>query len=698
MNHDHHHASWAINCLARIQGHAIESVRLQNAIQQSQQLTGLNQVNSLFKLLNLTQTRQLQQPDPALLPALAILDNQQFGLVVAQQSNGLWLVQQANGHIVLAENQLSQLIYLDPINDLQNNLKTASFNQQFKHAFKPYRSILIEGVVATLVIGVLTLATSMFSMQVYDRVIPTHSQDTLIVLGSGVLLLIALELILKFSRSKLMDQVTIGIDSQLSRQIYERLLAIRLDQLPNSVGSLASQLRGYEQVRNFYTASTLFSLADLPIALLFLVIIASIGTGLLAAVPLVVALVCLALGFVAREKINLLAKQGAEWTNKKTGLLVETVEGIETIKSGAGGFKFLSRWLEITRQTVRNDLDMRHANENLSYIAATLQQVSYALMVIVGSYAVISNQMTMGALIACSILGGRILTPIMAIPSLMVQQAHARAAEKGLEALYALPQDNHHVARPLSPSLLKGDYHFEQAKFAYGKGPVALQVSQLDIKAGEHIGILGPIGSGKSTLLRLLAGLYHPNSGRVLLDGLEMNQINQASLSQHIAYLQQDHRLFEGTLRENLLIGLADIDDDTMQQALNKTGLQQVVAEHPQGLDLRISEGGKGLSGGQKQLVAFTRLLLSGAKILLLDEPTASMDEQQERRCLSVIAELCHQQQITLIIVTHKVSVLPLVDRLMIVANHQIVLDGSKQAVLQQLSGNPTPSSSASSV
>ncbi len=691
------HASWAVNALARIQGVAVESVRLQSAIKRVEGLTGLHQAQVLCSTLNLGAVRTLTQPDPALLPAIAALNNGEFGLVIEQQANGLWLVQQATGQLLLADVELTQLLYLDPPSHHDSTELSVTFASQLRSALRPFKPVIAEGIIATLLIGMITLATSMFSMQVYDRVIPTHSEYTLIVLGSGVLLMIVLELVLKFSRSKLMEQVTIGVDSQLSRQIYERLLAVRLDRLPASVGSLASQLRGYEQIRNFYTASTLFGLADLPVAVIFLMIIGTIGTTAIALIPLTVALLCLALGLFTRRRINMLAREGAEWTNRKTGLLVETVEGIETIKSGAGGFKFLSRWLEITRKTMRNDLDMRHANENINYFAASLQQVSYAVIVMVGAYEVISNQMTMGALIACSILGGRVLTPIMAIPSLMVQHAHAQAAQKGLEGLYALAQDNQGIARPLTPSQLQGQYHFDEVKFAYGKASPAIQIKQLEIRSGEHIGILGPIGSGKSTLLRLLAGLYHPATGRVLLDGLDMTQISQATLSQQIAYLQQDHRLFAGTLRENLLIGLASPSDDVMQHALNQSGLSQVVASHPLGLDLAISEGGKGLSGGQRQLVAFTRLLLTGGKILLLDEPTASMDEQQERRCLSVLAELCRQQQITLVVVTHKPSVLPLVERLIIVANHQIVLDGSKQAVLQQLAGN-TPTAPSTTV
>lgn len=369
--------------------------------------------------------------------------------------------------------------------------------------------------------------------------------------------------------------------------------------------------------------------------------------------------------------------------------MVEAVEGIETIKAGQGNWKFLSRWLNIMNITTNNDLKMRHANDNLNYTIQMLQQVSYIGIVITGAFIVMNQHMTTGGLIACTILGGRILAPIMNLPNMLVQYSHAKAAQANIEKLFTLAQDNHGVSYPLSPSKIYGNYQCQDLKFNYaGNDRPALQINKLDIRAGERIAILGSIGSGKSTLLKLLSGLYAPTSGHILLDGLDMGQISRESLADEVGYLQQDHRLFQGTLRENLLIGMPTPPDDVLNMALRRTGLIRLVSGHSSGMDLPISEGGKGLSGGQKQLVAFTRLVLTSPSVWLLDEPTASMDNMQEQQCLQVLAQELQDPSKTLIVSTHKMPLLKLVDRIIIMADSQVVMDGPKQAVLDQLMKN----------
>ena len=521
-------------------------------------------------------------------------------------------------------------------------------------------------------------------MQVYDRVIPTRSEYTLVILSLGVLLSILIELAMKYARSHIMDYVIVGLDNRLSREIFSRLLQLRVDQIPASVGSLAGQMRGYEQVRGFYTASTLFTLIDLPLALVFLVVIMLIASPWVAVVPLVFGAIALMIGFSIRKRIMSQAKVGAALNNMKTGLLVEAVEGIETIKAGSGGWKFLSRWIGVNGNTIESDLKMRSATESVGYLSATVQQLSYAGLVVAGSLVVMQGNMTMGALIASSILSGRILAPIMAIPGLLVQHAHAQAALEGLEKLYTLKTDHHGTDRPLVPSQIQGHFALNDIKFAYGDNPPALVVPKLEIQPHERIAVLGPIGAGKSTLLRLLSGLYHPQEGRVLLDNLDLAHISRQVVSQYVGYLQQDHRLFQGTLRENLLIGFPDPGDDALLAVMRRTGMDRFVASHPKGLGRAIMEGGKGLSGGQKQLVAFTRLVLCSPSVMLLDEPTATMDDEQERRCLQVLSQEAQAGK-SMVIVTHKPSVLPLVTRIIVVAGNSIVLDGPRDAVLQQL-------------
>ena len=493
-----------------------------------------------------------------------------------------------------------------------------------------------------------------------------------------------------------MDKVVVGLDQYLSREVFQRLLKVRIDQMPGSVGSMAAQLRGYEQVRSFFTASTLFGLVDLPMTIIFVSLVAFIGSPLVAVVPVIAAVIAIVMGLSARKRIDAIAAEGATASYYKTGLLVEAVEGVETIKEGAGNWKFLSRWLDVMNVTIKNDLDMKHTNDNLTYFTQMLQQVSYVGIVIVGSFVVIQGDMTMGGLIACSILGGRVLAPVMTLPSLLVQYSHAKAAKLNIEALFELEQDNHGVAYPLSPSRINGFYQCDNLVFNYKDNDrAAININNLTIRPGERIAILGPIGSGKSTLLKVLAGLYAPTKGQILLDGLDMHQISRETLSECLGYLQQDHRLFQGTLRENLLIGMAAPDDDVLQDALMKTGLINLVSSHSSGLDLPISEGGRGLSGGQKQLVAFTRLLLTKPNVFLLDEPTASMDNRQEQRCLQVLKQALNEGQ-TFIVSTHKTALLELVDRLIIMDNQRIIMDGPKQVVLDGLRKNEQTKAQAS--
>jgi ATP-binding cassette subfamily C protein LapB len=681
----------ALNKLAQLQGVSIDPLKLDVCMDTLQtECANMTDLVEVCSQLDFSAPALLDKPDRVYLPLMVIHPDYGWGVVFDQDAHGLWVLVCSDGLHHLDTNDLIGTTAIVNTNCV-SHLVHDGFQTAVRKSLREYRGVLIEAALATVFMGMLTLAISFYSMQVYDRVIPTRSEATLIILSLGVVIAISLELVMKFARSHIMDAVVVGMDNRLSRAIFQRLLNVRIDQLPGSVGSLAAQIRGYEQVRSFYTASTLFTLVDFPISLLFIVIIGFIGSPLVAAVALCYGVIAILTGLAGRRRINQLAAEGAQANNLKTGLLVEAVEGAETIKAGAGSWKFLSRWINVNTASIHNDLRMRHTTESLAYFAAMLQQLSYASLVALGSWGVMNGQITMGAVIATSILSGRIMAPILAIPGLMVQHAHAKAATLSLEKLYALKSDHHGVSKPLVPSQIRGHFVLQDVKFGYANSPIAISIPRLEIRPGEKIGILGPIGAGKSTLLRLLAGMYVPQEGRVLLDGLELSHISRQVVSRQVGYLQQDHRLFLGTLRDNLLIGLPDPGDDALQTAMTRSGLNRLVATHPKGLDLPIMEGGKGLSGGQRQLVAFTRLLLCNQSVLLLDEPTASMDEEQERRCLSVLSEEVKAQK-TLIVVTHKASIFPLIDRLIVVAGNQIVLDGPRDSILARLSqGTNTP-------
>lgn len=687
----------AIRHLLSQQGYPIDHVRLNEVVARydgrstnnsSQVINELGSVVAILKDVGIDTTPEiLEQPDAAFLPLLSYRPDFGWGIIDGQTPQKSWNFRQENNYIHTRADELTLVLRIR-LSDEHIQKRKSSFTDLLKSDLGNYKGVIFEAVLATFLINMLALAVSLFSMQVYDRVIPTRSEYTLIILASGVFLVILFEAFMKFSRSRIMDKVVVGLDQYLSREVFQRLLKVRIDQMPGSVGSMAAQLRGYEQVRSFFTASTLFGLVDLPMTIIFISLVAFIGSPLVALVPVVAAVIAVARGLFARKRIDAIAAEGATASYYKTGLLVEAVEGVETIKAGAGSWKFLSRWLDVMKVTIKNDLDMKHTNDNLTYFTQMLQQISYVGIVIVGSFVVINGDMTMGGLIACSILGGRVLAPVMMLPNLLVQYSHAKAAKSNIEALFALEQDNHGVAYPLSPSRINGFYQCDDLIFTYqGNDRAAVDIKKLTIRPGERIAILGPIGSGKSTLLKILAGLYIPTKGRVLLDGLDIHQISRETLSERLGYLQQDHRLFQGTLRENLLIGMAAPNDDVMQEVLNKTGLINLVSSHSSGLDLPISEGGRGLSGGQKQLVAFTRLLLTKPNVFLLDEPTASMDNRQEQRCLQVLKQELTEGQ-TFIVSTHKTALLELADRLIIMDNQRIVIDGPKQAVLDELKKN----------
>lgn len=674
---------WAMQMLGRSQGKLIDMQKLVLAIrdvpESQDKLRWLEQV--LEHAAGPTPVR-VSTPQVAELPLLQHDPVLGWTVLVAIKPDGHWEAASPEGMKVMPAayrpGQLTVLLNW-PLADAVGH----GFRDKLEAGLRAARSDVLEAGLGSAFIQLLALITSMFSMQVYDRVIPGKGMSTLLVLTSGVLLTIGLELVMKTARGRLMEHVVTGLDSRLSQDIFERLLSIRLDQLPASLGSLASQLRAYESVRSHYAASTLFAFIDMPMGLFLLMAMALIGHPVVVVVPMLLGAVSVATGLLLRQRLEAQAQAGARHAHRKLGLLVETVEGMETLKAASGGAWQQSRWLTLSRETLRNELAGRSTTEMTAHAMAALQQLGYVSVVATGAWAVMNGHMTTGALVACSILAGRVLSPLVAWPGLLLQKAHAQAALEGLDRLYRLQTDQN-AGLALQPARLRGDFHVEEAKFAYHDHPCVLHIPNLHIRAGERLALIGPIGSGKSTLLKLLAGLYQPQQGKVLIDGLDMSHIHRQVVSRHVGYLQQNHRLLQGTLRENLLLGIPDPGDEAMLDAIRRTGFDRVVAAHPLGLERPISEGGQGLSGGQKQLLAFTRLVLCAPDIWLLDEPTAAMDETQAQQCLDVLAQEVRAGK-TMVLVTHKTAALQLADRLMVMAQGRMVLDGPRKDVLERL-------------
>ena len=562
--------------------------------------------------------------------------------------------------------------------------KTSAY-EMFKKVALEQKRLLVYAAAATFSINTLALGTSLYTMQVYDRVVPTGAISTLVALTIGVFIAIFLEMMIKFSRSVLLDYATKKMDIEYSNDIFERFLRIRCDALPKSIGTLTGQLQSYNNVRAFITSAAMFLFIDLPFSIIFILAIFVIGGFAMGLVPIGFLILSLIVGFIFRKKIEQASKNSSMASYKKMGLMVETVENSENIKATGAGFNILNNWNRLTQEAVDDDIEIRHYSDMSSYITAFLQQLSYIAIVSLGAYLVAENgTITMGALIAMTILSGRILQPIAQLPNQFVQWGKASLAVKDLDNVYKLASDNDGITRPLSPYLDTTNIRCKDISFGYTENSNVISVSELNIKQGEKVAILGAIGSGKSTFLKILAGLYKPTKGFVYLDGIDMQLIKRDFLTENMSYLPQTTKLFAGTLRDNLIFGMIGIGDEQIIEAAKLTGLIGLINALPNGLDTVVPEGGESVSGGQKQLIALTRMIVANKKIILLDEPTASMDEGTERQIISMLHQKLSPEQ-TMVVVTHKPIVLNMVDRIIVLTPNGVAVDGTKEEVLAKL-------------
>lgn len=562
--------------------------------------------------------------------------------------------------------------------------KTSAY-EMFKKVALEQKRLLVYAAAATFSINTLALGTSLYTMQVYDRVVPTGAISTLVALTIGVFIAIFLEMMIKFSRSVLLDYATKKMDIEYSNDIFERFLRIRCDALPKSIGTLTGQLQSYNNVRAFITSAAMFLFIDLPFSIIFILAIFVIGGFVMGLVPIGFLILSLIVGFIFRKKIEQASKNSSMASYKKMGLMVETVENSENIKATGAGFNILNNWNRLTQEAVDDDIEIRHYSDMSSYITAFLQQLSYIAIVSLGAYLVAENgTITMGALIAMTILSGRILQPIAQLPNQFVQWGKASLAVKDLDNVYKLASDNDGIDRPLSPYLDTTNIRCKDIAFGYTENSNVISVSELNIKQGEKVAILGAIGSGKSTFLKILAGLYKPTKGFVYLDGIDMQLIKRDFLTENMSYLPQTTKLFAGTLRDNLIFGMIGISDEQIIEAAKLTGLIGLINALPNGLDTVVPEGGESVSGGQKQLIALTRMIVANKKIILLDEPTASMDEGTERQIISMLHQKLSPEQ-TMVVVTHKPIVLNMVDRIIVLTPNGVAVDGTKEEVLAKL-------------
>lgn len=557
----------------------------------------------------------------------------------------------------------------------------------FRDAILRRKRMIAEATIATVVINLLALVTSIYSMQVYDRVIPRSSFSTLWVLSIGMMLAQLFDFLIRNTRSNMVDREASEIDAEVSEYFFARMQAVRLDTRPGGVGTMAAQIRGLEQVRSIMASASLFVLADLPFAIIFIVVMAMIG-GNTVLVPLVTFPLAILLAVVFSRLIRSDTAKAQVSGNRKNGLLVEALGSAETIKANLGGWHMLAAWNSLIERVHFHDEKVRSWSTLAGSTFNLLQQIAYMGIVVVGAFEIADHQLTMGGLIACTIIGGRINGPLVAsLPNFVVQWGYAKSSLDALDGLLQLPRDRAVGQTALRLPDVKSGVRLDGVQFEYPNARSGVEVPGLFIGRGEKVGIIGNIGSGKSTLIKLLAGLYAPQRGHVTIDGIEMAQVAENDLRQRIAYLPQDYHLLSGSLRDNLSLGIANPSDENLLRAVSSTGLEAVVRQHPMGLDLPITEGGQGLSGGQRALVGLTRALLTEPAFLFLDEATANLDQETEALTLRQLFAVHAKSAI--VMVTHKPQLLGLVDRLIVVLGGRVVLDGKTTEVLDKLRPQP---------
>jgi ATP-binding cassette, subfamily C, bacterial LapB len=674
----------AVLRLAQLQRQSIDKAALQMCFEDDRTGT-LNLQNNLSKLKTQMQWASIRwlkssNLDPSHLPCLAISTQGECFVLTSFNAQSEWIMEGADGESSASSMRSFDLAKIDFRTPFDRSASPVW--RLIKFEFYQHKRLFLDACISGFILNILALVISFYSMHVYDRVVPTGAAATLWVLSLGSLGAVLFEWLTRTVRSNLHEKIISQIDQRLGREVFLRFLNIRLDTLPNSVGSLAGQLKAYESVRGFLSNTATQMLIDAPFAVLFFVIVASIA-GWVALVPLLFLAISIWIGFKSIHEIEARSHQASLTSMRKTGLLVESIEGAETLKSGQGGWRQLSIWQNLSDAARSEEFRLKNISDSAQHSIQAFQQMAYIGMVAAGALMISRGELSMGSLIACTILSGRILQPVAALPSQLIQWGFCKSALKGLDQIWHLP-DDHHAQQPIVLQSIQGAYRFEEVAYSYNT-QLALKIPQLQIQHGEKIGVLGTIGSGKTTLLRLLSGMYKPQKGEISLDGVALTHIAKPLLSEQLGYLQQEGRLFEGTLRDNLLVGILDPGDEFLKGVALQTGLHQaIIAKHPLGFDLPIFEGGQGLSGGQRQLVNLTRVFLRRPRIWLLDEPTASMDRNLADHVTKALQQALRPQD-TLVLVTHKPEMLTLVDRLVVIANQQIVLDGPKEQVIQKL-------------
>ena len=543
--------------------------------------------------------------------------------------------------------------------------------------------------VAALIVNVLALASPLFIMNVYDRVVPNGAMASLVALSIGMGIAVIFDFVIRMVRSRIIDMTGKKLDVIMASNIFEHVLSVKLAQRPASVGIIANQIRDFDSVREFFTSGTVVSVTDLLFAVVFIAVLYMIG-GPLAFIPLVMlpAMIIVGLGLqvpLERAMRKLQAESAA-----RHGVLVESLAGIETVRATGAEARMQNAWERSVAATARSGEEVHHWSSLALTSASTAQQLNYLLMIIVGVFLILDGKITVGVLVASTMLSGRVLAPVAGIATVITRAAQTYITLKAINRIMQLeserPPERIYVARRIE----KGSIAFENVSFKYpGSNDAALEKVSFKIAGGERVGIIGRIGSGKTTVGRLVAGFYEPTDGKVIIDDVDARQYDPADLRTGVGFVLQDTDLFFGKIRDNIALGKPNATDEEIIAAARLAGVENFIAGHPLGYDMPIAEGGRSLSGGQKQAIGLARSLIRQPKALFLDEPTAHFDVRSEADFLERLKEIA-ADNMTIVIATHRLSLLSFVDRILLFERGKLIADGPRDKVIAMLRGGPT--------
>lgn len=637
--------------------------------------------------------RPLENITAMSLPAILLLKNNQTAVLIGwddQQRARLLPSETEGGEITvspetLAENYSGRVIFISPEHefDAQPTATLPRTKAWFQDTLKLSKFLYLDAVVASFLVNLVALAAPLFVMNVYDRVVPNQATATLWVLAIGISIAFVFDFVLKILRGICLDLAGKKTDLVVSSALFERLLGMKMKLRPHRVGSFAQNFQEFQSIRDFLSSLTLTAFIDLPFTLLILLVIGIIG-GPLVFIPLLCYPLALLVNWLIQRPLMSRVKKTYQLSNERQAMLVETLTGLDAIKINNAQSERQYQWEHLTGQLSKLELRVK----SLSYVAvnftAWLQQFSGVAIIVAGVYIIIGGNLSMGGLIACYLLHRRAMMPIGQLCSLITRYQRARMTKATIDRMMGLEQEVQDDEVPLKRETLSGAIELRDVTFVYpGNQYASLSNVSLTIQPGEKVGIIGRSGSGKSSLAKLLVGFYQPDSGNVLIDGIDARQIDVHDLRHNIGYAPQDIHLFSGTLRENLVYGASYVDDETMLRVATLTGVHEFARRHPSGYNMQVGERGMSLSGGQRQAVALARALLLDPPVLLMDEPTSSMDNTSEDLIKKALQPVISNK--TLLMVTHRASLLTLVDRLIIVDNGKIIADGPKESVMSAL-------------